>query len=143
MPITGDTLIERLNELLSDELSGVVRYLHHSFMVFGPNRFGIRDYYRQQAAESMTHAQLLGEKITALGGHPTTKVAAIPEPGSHSWEQMFQENLAGERAALKKYEDLLKEIDPHDVALDAILRGIILEETAHIEDIDKMLRKPT
>lgn len=140
--LTGEAMLAKLNELLTDEMTAMVRYLHHSFMVFGPNRFGIRDYYRQQSTEAMAHATLLGEKITALGGHPTTQVHPVADPGIHTWEQMFRENLQSEKEALKKYEDLYPQIDPSDVALEDLIRSIIIEETAHIEDIEKMLRKP-
>lgn len=140
--LTGDDLIAKLNDLLADEMTAMVRYLHHSFMVFGPNRFGIRDYYRMQANEAMTHATQLGEKITALGGHPTTRIHPIPDPGVHTWEQMFRENLQSEREALRKYEELLPQIDPANVALDQLIRNILIEETEHIEDIEKLLRKP-
>ncbi|MCG3151466.1 MAG: hypothetical protein GEEBNDBF_00739 [bacterium] len=140
--LTGEALLARLNDLLAYEMTAMVRYLHHSFMVFGPNRFGIRDYYRTQATEAMTHATMLGEKITALGGHPTTLVHPVEDPGVHTWEQMFQENLQSEREALRKYQDLLPLIDPADVALEDLIRSIIIEETAHIEDIEKLLRRP-
>ena len=59
--------VELLNRILEAELAGVVRYTHYSFLVFGHNRIPIVSWLREQAAESLTHAQQAGEMITLLG----------------------------------------------------------------------------
>ena len=56
-----------LNRILEQELAGVVRYTHYSFLVFGHNRIPIVSWPREQAAESLTHAQQAGEMITPAG----------------------------------------------------------------------------
>ena len=60
-----------LNEILRAELAGVVRYTHYSLVITGPNRLPLVDFMRAQAAESLLHAQQVGEILTGLGGHPT------------------------------------------------------------------------
>jgi hypothetical protein len=42
----------------------MVRYTHYSLLVFGFNRIPIVAWLREQAAESLTHAQQAGEMIT-------------------------------------------------------------------------------
>src|SRR6266446_4697334 len=65
-----DKVIGLLNEILEHELAGVVQYTHYSFLVFGHNRIPIVSWLREQAAESLTHAEQAGEMITLLGAAP-------------------------------------------------------------------------
>ena len=70
-----------LNEIMEYELSGVVRYTHSSLMVTGPHRLPIVDFLKEQASESLQHAQQAGELLTGLDGHPSQKIANIVEGG--------------------------------------------------------------
>lgn len=133
-------LIGHLNKDLERELAQIVRYLHHSFIVEGPSRGPLVGLFRQQAQESMTHAIKLGEKITALGGHPTVSVSQIFEPGDQTLEEMLEEDLEAEEEALREYKKHLKEAK-EDVALRILLEQIVFEEQTHIEDLRKYLKK--
>ena len=63
-------IIKVLSEIFDLEISGVVRYTHYSLMIFGSDRLPLVTYFRSQATESLDHANLAGEHITGLGGHP-------------------------------------------------------------------------
>ena len=140
MEKTKEKLIKALNEDLEKEMAGIVRYLHHSFIVFGPNRGPLVQMFRTQATESMTHAIQLGEKITALGGHPTVKVDQVFEPGYQSIEDMLSEDLKAERTQLDLYTKQLKEFGEENLPMKLMLEQIIIDETAHVEEIEKYLR---
>ena len=140
MDKTREKLIKALNQDLEKEMAGIVRYLHHSFIVFGPNRGPLVQMFRTQATESMNHAILLGEKITALGGHPTVKVDQVFEPGHQSIEDMLSEDLKAERAQLELYTNQLKEFGDHNLPMKLMLEQIIIDETTHVEEIEKYLR---
>ena len=43
---TDAAVIVTLNQILELELAGVVRYMHYSFMIFGPNRIPIVSWMR-------------------------------------------------------------------------------------------------
>lgn len=130
-------IVQRLNELLEIELSGVIRYLHYAFMVRGPNRIPIVSWFRDQANEGMAHSITLGEKVTALGGHPSLKVKPVPETKQHSVMDMLRESLDFEREALDLYTKLLPLCK--DVALEELIREQVRMETEHIEEVEKML----
>ena len=132
-------IVDHLNAILRSEVSGVVRYLHYSFMVFGPNRIPVTTFLRAQATEAMTHAITVGEKITALGGHPTLKVDAVPETNKHGVIDILKESLAFEEEALRLYQRLM-ELAESDVALEEMARQLILAETTHIEEVRKMIQ---
>lgn len=68
-----DTVIDKnavvtiLNKILETELAGVVRYTHYALMVYGYARIPIVSWMRDQATESLAHANEVGELITHLG----------------------------------------------------------------------------
>jgi bacterioferritin len=132
-------VLTRLDQILEAELSGVVRYLHYSFMVFGPNRIPITKWFRDHALEGFDHAVIIGEKITALGGHPSVKVLPVPETNKHNVLEILKEGLEFEKASLRAYTDLLAEAQG-DVALEELVRELIKTETAHVEEVEKMTR---
>jgi len=140
-PATNSALLAKLNEIIELELSGVVRYLHYSFMIRGPNRIPIVGFFRDQATESMNHATLIGEKITSLGGHPSLKVRPVPESGKHSTLEALGESLEFEKAGLQKYAELLH-MCGDNVALEELAREFIRTEQEHIEEVEKMLAVP-
>ena len=80
-------LIENLNKVLSLELSGVIQYLQHSFLITGQEREVFRSYFRDQSEEAHDHASYLGDKIVALGGVPTVEPGVIRQSNSRSASQ--------------------------------------------------------
>lgn len=137
---TREALIKALNTDLEKEMASIVRYLHHSFIVFGPSRGPLVQMFRQQASESTDHATKLGEKITALGGHPTVKVEQVFEPGYQSIEDMISEDLKAEKNQLELYIRQLKELGDDDLPMKLMLEQIIIDEQAHVEEMEKYLR---
>ncbi len=131
-------IITLLNGLMEMEISGVIRYLHYALMIKGPNRIPIVKWFHEQANEGYAHASLIGEKITALGGHPTLKVSPVPETKTHKVMDILKESLEFEEKALEKYKEVLKHAGD-DIALEELLREQIRLETEHCEEVIKML----
>ena len=98
---------EILNKIMEFELAGVVRYTHSSLMVTGPYRLPIVEFLKEQANESLMHAQQAGELLTGLDGHPSQKIANIYETNDHSIKGILEESLTHEIHALNLYKDLL------------------------------------
>lgn len=131
-------IIEKLNQALEMEISGVVRYLHYSFMIMGPHRIPIQKWFHEQAQEGYQHATLIGEKITSLGGHPSLHVSKVPETKTHATLDILEESLVFEEKAISIYHELLAEVK-EDVALEEMIRQLIRTETEHIDEVKKML----
>ena len=129
-----------LNEIMEYELAGVVRYTHYSLMVVGPHRLPIVQFLKDQANESLVHAQQAGELLTGLEGHPSQKIAEIVETNNHSIKDIFQESLAHEMHALSLYKDLLKEVEGSSIYLEEYARSLIGEEEQHQLELKKMLK---
>lgn len=135
-------VITLLNKILETELAGVVRYTHYSLMVFGYNRIPITSWLRQQATESMAHAQQAGEMITALGEHPSLAIGPLLETHKHDVGDILREAMENERAGLQLYKDLLREVEGKSVWIEEYARQMIYQEEMHAFEVDKMLRRP-
>ncbi len=128
------------NQIIEYELAGVVRYTHYSLMVRGPNRIPIVNFFKEQAAESLVHAQQAGEILTGLEGHPTVNIAPIQETHQHSIGALLRESLEHESTAVELYKQLLGIVQDRSVYLEEYARGQIGQEELHIMEITKMLR---
>jgi bacterioferritin len=137
-----DRVVGVLNRLLEAELAGVVRYTHYSFLVFGFGRIPIVSWLRDQATESLSHAQQIGEWITALGAHPSLSIGPLLESHKHDITAILKESLAAEGEALALYRELLGVVKDRSVALEEFAREMIKLEEMHGAEVDKMLRKP-
>ena len=129
-----------LNNILELELAGVVRYTHYAFMVQGPYRLSVVNWLREQATESLAHAEAVGEHITSLGEHPTLKIGELLETHKHSTEHILNECLDHERSAIGAYYKLLKNIGGESIMLEEFARTMIATEEMHEAELKKMLK---
>ena len=129
-----------LNEILEYELAGVVRYTHYGLMVTGPYRQPIVEFMKDQATESLLHAQQAGEIITGLGGHPSQSIAEIEESYRHDIRQILEESLQHEMTAVGLYRKLLGEVEGDSIYLEEYARTMVGQEEMHSLELRKMLR---
>ncbi|MCI0441596.1 bacterioferritin [bacterium] len=141
-PFDKKTVVQVLNRILESELAGVVRYTHYSLMVYGYNRIPIVSWLREQATTSITHAQQAGEFITALGEHPSLGIGHLLETHNHDIGTILKESLQFEQEGLKLYCDLLELVRDKSITLEEYARKLIADEQMHVNEVDKMLRKP-
>ena len=137
--INSEEVCSILNEIMEYELAGVVRYTHSSMMVSGPYRLPIVTFLKEQAAESLMHAQLAGEKIAGLDGHPSQKNAQIKETNRHSIKDILEESLEHELYALNLYKKLLSAVENKSIYLEEYARSQIGEEEQHSLELKIML----
>ena len=138
--INAKEVCDILNEIMEYELAGVVRYTHSSMMVSGPYRLPIVTFLKEQAEESLLHAQLAGEKIAGLDGHPSQKIAKIEETNRHTIKDILEESLEHELFALGLYKKLLACVEEKSVYLEEYARAQIGEEEQHSLELKIMLK---
>ncbi len=131
-----------LNRIMETELSGVVRYVHYSLMVYGYNRIPIVSWLKGNAEEGLTHAHKAGELVTLMGGHPSLKIGPLLETEQHDIGDILRESLEHEKTALAAYYDLLRAVEGKSVLLEEYARDMITQEELHLDEVNKMLRKP-
>jgi bacterioferritin len=140
--IEKDQVVGVLNRILEAELAGVVRYTHYSLLVFGFGRIPIVAWLREQATESLLHAQQAGEWITTLGAYPSLTIGKLLDSHTFDIAAILRESLQAETDALALYRELLSLVEQRSVALEEYARQMICLEEQHAGDVDKMLRKP-
>ena len=135
--------IKLLNQIMELELAGVVRYTHYSLMVYGYGRIPIVDWMKGCAQESLDHANRAGELVTLLGGHPSLGIGTLLETRKHDIGDILKESLDHEKEAIRVYYLLLKlGEESKSVLLEEYARELIVEEEMHLDEVNKMLRKP-
>lgn len=134
--------IAALNHIMEAELAGVVRYTHYSLMIYGYNRIPIVAWMKGNATEGLDHAHRAGEMLTLLGGHPSLKIGQLLESHQHDIGDILRESLEHEKAALQCYYALLKIAEGKSVLLEEYAREMIVLEELHVDEVNKMLRRP-
>ena len=138
--INSKKVCDILNEIMEYELAGVVRYTHSSLMVSGPYRIPIVSFLKEQATESLVHAQKAGELLVGLDGHPSLKVARIEETHRHTIKDILEEGLEHELHALSLYKKLLTIVVDASIYLEEYARSMIAEEEQHTLELKAMLK---
>lgn len=138
--LDADAINTVLNRILEAELSGVVRYTHHSLIIIGPNRIPLVAFMKAQAAESLLHSEQVGEILTGLGGRPSLHISPVGDTHQLSINEILQESLSHELEALALYRQLLALVADKSVFLEEFARGQISAEEQHQLELRKMLR---
>jgi bacterioferritin len=137
-----ESAIDALNRIMELELAGVVKYTHYSLMVYGYNRIPIVSWLKDNAQEGIIHAHKAGELVTLLGGHPSLKIGSLLETQKHDIGDILRESLEHEQATLAAYYELLKLVEGKSVLLEEYARDLIVQEELHLDEVNKMLRRP-
>jgi bacterioferritin len=135
--VSMSAVIDKLNEILRHEWTGVAQYAQAGFLVSGLWRQVYSDMFFESAQESFAHARLVGEKISALGGVPT--VERKPVKQSNDVVEMLKFGLEFESTAVKLYTEALH-LCEGDRALVVFLEDILKQEQEGVDEITKLLR---
>jgi bacterioferritin len=130
-------IIDHLNEILKHEWTGVAQYAQASFIAEGVWREVYAGKFISDAKESFGHAQLVGEKIVALGGVPVATRNEIKQ--SRVLKEVLEFSLAFETKAVEMYSKAIDMVDG-DKALVIFLEDILKEEQDGVDEYTKLLR---
>ena len=134
-----DDLVKGLNEDLAHEYQAVIMYTTYASMVTGMHRPTLKAFFETEVAEELRHAQLLAEKITSLGGKPTTRPAEVAYHASP--REMLEEVRNAEAETIQRYVRRREQAESFgDYGLAVDLDDIIRDETGHKEETEKLLR---
>ncbi len=133
-------LLDGLNEDLRAEFQAIIMYRLYASMVQGPYRQELRTFFANEIPEELLHAQLLADKISALGGTPS----AVPAPVTvvTDAKAMIQVALDAEIAALARYVKRRKQAEAAgEYGLAADLDTVIADESKHRDELKQMLAR--
>jgi bacterioferritin len=132
------TLIDGLNDDLAHEYQAVLMYTSYAALVSGIHRPMLKGFFEMEIPEELAHAQFLANKITALGGMPTTE--PTPLDLEREATAMLRQVLAAETGTIERYVERRKQAEAFgDYGLAAELDTILSDETRHKEETDKLL----
>lgn len=132
-------LIEKLNEILSWELAGIVQNMNNASMITGVNRLQFAGMFNANSRENHDHAQQLSERIAALGGVPTVEAAKITQ--ATSLEDMLEAALSLEINAMAAWQAALEVADVAPEGIAYWLEDMIAEEQEHIDEFRMLTSK--
>jgi bacterioferritin len=132
-------IIEKLNECLRHEWTGVAQYAQAGFVVAGLWREVYADMFFDSAKESFGHAKQVGEKIVALGGIPTVERNAVKQ--TQDLLELLNFALEFESKAVKMYTEALA-LSEDDRALTVFLENILEDEQDGVDQLTRILRDP-
>lgn len=133
-------LLEGLNEDLRGEFQAVIMYRLYASMVQGPYRQELRTFFANEIPEELTHAQLLADKIAALGGTP----AATPSPVTvvSDAKAMLEAALKAEIDTIDRYVKRRAQAEAAgEPGLAAEFDTLIADESNHRDELRQMLAR--
>jgi len=136
-----DRVTEQLNRILQMELAGVIFYTHYSFMIYGHARIPITQWLRENATESLAHAQEAGQMIMRLHKRPDLGIAELPTTRHNTIDQILAESVEREEAGVQLYRDLMNMVKDKSIALEEYAQRLIAAEVVHIREMELMLMK--
>jgi bacterioferritin len=130
---------EQLDRILQMELSGVIYYTHYSFMIYGHARIPITSWLRDNATESLAHAQEAGEMIMRLHRRPTLGIAALPMARHNTIDEILTEAIQREESGVELYRELLSLVKDKSVVLEEYATRLVAAEAVHLREMELML----
>ena len=136
----SNALIDGLNEDLRGEFQAVIMYRLFASMVQGPYRQELRTFFANEVPEELAHAQILADKISAMGGTPAAEAA--PVKVVHEAKEMIQVALDAEIETIARYVKRRKQAeDAGEHGLAAQFDDVIMDETHHRDELKQMLAR--
>ena len=135
-----DELIRGLNEDLRGEFQAVIMYRLFASMVQGPSRQELRAFFASEVPEELAHAQLLADKISAMGGIPASEPTPVKVVGDA--KEMLETALAAEIETIERYVARRRQAeDAGEFGLAVQFDDIIADETNHRDELRQMLAR--
>lgn len=133
-------MLEGLNEDLRGEFQAIIMYRLYASMVQGPYRQELRTFFANEIPEELTHAQILADKIAALGGTPTASPA--PVPVVEEAKAMLEAALRAEVETIDRYVQRRAQAEAaKEFGLAAELDTVIADESNHRDELRLMLAR--
>jgi len=133
-------LIDGLNQDLQGEFQAIIMYRLYASLVQGPYRQELRAFFANEIPEEMTHAQILADKVAALGGTPASTPA--PVKVVREAKAMLQTALQAELEAIERYLQRRKQAEEAgEFGLAVQFDSIISDETNHRDELRQILAR--
>jgi bacterioferritin len=135
----NDKIIEKLNDLLSDELTAINQYMVHAGMDDNWGYKELHEAIEKRAIDEMKHAEMLIDRILFLEGKPTVSNLKKIFIGADA-EKQLQNDHTAEDGAIKSYNDGIRLAgEMGDNGTRELWEGILKDEERHIDWIEAQM----
>lgn len=132
----NEKVIDKLNELLSDELAASNQYILHSEMCANWRYQKLHDFIQKRAIDEMKHAEKLISRILFLEGRPILSRLGAIHIGTDI-EDIHKKDWAAEKKAIDDYNAAIKTAqDLGDNGTKELLDSVLVDEEDHIDWIE-------
>ena len=137
-------LLEMLNSALAEEWLAYYQYWIGARVMEGPMRSEVEPELLLHATQELNHAVLVCDRIIQLGGTPVLHPqdwfkhagCAYDAPTDPYIQVILEQNLAGERCAIKRYNEIATFTNGKDHMTHQMATQILSEEIEHENDIE-------
>jgi bacterioferritin len=135
----NEAIVQKLNDLLAEELTAINQYMVHSEMCENWRYEKLHKNAEKRAFGEMKHAEELIERILFLDGRPiVSKLEEIKIGGDV--ETQLKNDLALELAADKRYNEAIALARQNgDNVTSDLLEKILKDEEGHIDELEGQL----
>lgn len=133
-----ESFVAALNDDLQTEYQSIIQYVNHVATISGAEFLGVINELRVHLQQELSHAQILAEQVSFLGGAPTTSVSAV-EVAADSRAALVAD-LRLETSQLERYRERFaqaNELGLADVA--EALRPLLEQTQEHVRDLKTAL----
>ena len=133
-------MLEMLNKAIARELQVVVQYMWQHVMWKGVKGFAVKDELKSISITEMKHAEEIAERLTYLGGTPTTKPEPIFVGGS--LKEMIEHDKKDEEGAIKMYRQIIDMAKKEgDEVTTRMFQKILADEEEHHDTFTGLLEE--
>ncbi len=139
------TVLRILNEVLATEIVCVLRYKRHYYMATGIHAQAVAEEFLEHAHEEQSHADIVAERITQLGGEPNLNPEGLSTRSHSQYAEgkslldMVREDLVAERIAVESYSEIIRYLGDDDPTTRRAMEKILGKEEEHADDMKKLL----
>lgn len=138
--MASEELMKMLNDALARELQVSIQYMWQHVLWRGVKGFAVKDEFKKIAIEEMKHAEAIAERITYLGGKPTTEITPIVL--GDTLKEMLEQDKKDEEEAIALYKQIVRKAEEEgDITTAELFRKILEDEEEHHDVFTSLLEE--
>jgi len=132
----NEKVIEKLNDLLSDELTAISQYMVHGEMCDNWGYERLHEMVEKRAMDEMKHAERLIGRIIFLEGIPMVSRLKKMHIGADV-EKQLRNDAKSEEEAVQSYNDGIRLcVELADNGSRELLESILKDEERHLDELE-------
>ena len=134
----SNALLDKLNEAIASEMQVAIQYMWQHVQWSGVKGFAVQGELRSIGIAEMKHAEAIAERLSYLGGIPTTKPSPIFV--GTTLKEMIEQDVKDEENAINLYKQIVEMARKEgDETTNRLFREILQQEEDHHDTFTTLL----